>query len=138
MQDHTHNNGVPAEPLPDLLRLLLLQRAHVHPAAPAHLLGGAHRAHGHQVPARQRRGRRFFSLPNRLSVRASVLPQPTTTLGCLIFLCLQDIVEDERSDKEETESDEDEGGDGKRKTKPANGHVRNGHTPLNNNHSKKD
>lgn len=75
MQDHPHNNGVPTEPLLDLHWLLLLQRADVHPAGPAHLLGGAHRAHGHQVPARQRRGRWFyfsFCLPP---------PQPTRALG---------------------------------------------------------
>lgn len=47
-------------------------------------------------------------------------------------------MEDERSDREETESDEDEGVDGKQQKKPANGHMRNGHTPLNNNHSKRD
>lgn len=56
------------------------------------------------------------------------------------FLPGNDIVEDERSDREETESDEDEGEgvDGKQKKKPTNGHMRNGHTPLNNNHSKRD
>lgn len=49
----------------------------------------------------------------------------------------QDIVEDERSDKEETES-EDEDDDHQRREKSKNGHVQNGHTPLNSNHRKRD
>uniref|UniRef100_A0A3Q4HHW9 Ceramide synthase 2a n=1 Tax=Neolamprologus brichardi TaxID=32507 RepID=A0A3Q4HHW9_NEOBR len=53
------------------------------------------------------------------------------------FLPGNDIVEDERSDKEETESD-DEDGDCERREKSRNGHVQNGHTVLNNNHSKRD
>ncbi|KAM3857935.1 ceramide synthase 2-like [Diretmus argenteus] len=53
------------------------------------------------------------------------------------FLPGNDIVEDERSDKEETESeDEDDDREGRGKSK--NGHVQNGHTPLNNNHNKMD
>uniref|UniRef100_A0A8C2ZZC0 Ceramide synthase 2a n=1 Tax=Cyclopterus lumpus TaxID=8103 RepID=A0A8C2ZZC0_CYCLU len=53
------------------------------------------------------------------------------------FLPGNDIVEDERSDKEETESeDEDVGREQIEKFK--NGHVQNGHTLLNNNHSKTD
>ncbi|CAL1584940.1 unnamed protein product [Knipowitschia caucasica] len=51
------------------------------------------------------------------------------------FLPANNIVEDERSDKEESES-EDECGDSI-KDKPTNGHVSNGHT-LNNNHRKLD
>ncbi|KAM4630879.1 ceramide synthase 2a [Polymixia lowei] len=51
------------------------------------------------------------------------------------FLPGNHIVEDERSDKEETES-ENEGDDNERIEKSKNGHVQNGHTPLNNNHSK--
>lgn len=46
----------------------------------------------------------------------------------------QDIVEDERSDKEETES-EDEGEELREKSK--NGHMQNGHIPFNNNHRKR-
>lgn len=61
-------------------------------------------------------------------------PEP---MNVLCFF-LQDIVEDERSDKEETESDEDEDVDHELRKKRANGHMRNGHTPLNNNHSKRD
>lgn len=82
LQDHTHNNGVPAEPLLDLLWLLLLQRADVHPAAAAHLLGRTHRAHGHQVPARQRRNQCLLSPPS-----PQHLPSPTNqnSLGCLFF-----------------------------------------------------
>ncbi|KAM9737972.1 ceramide synthase 2a isoform 1-T1 [Menidia menidia] len=53
------------------------------------------------------------------------------------FLPGNDIVEDERSDKEETESDDEVDGH-ERKEKPKNGHVQNGHTVLNNNHSKMD
>lgn len=53
------------------------------------------------------------------------------------FLPGNDIVEDERSDKEETES-EDEDNDRERREKSKNGHVQNGHTPLNNNRSKTD
>uniref|UniRef100_H3DJJ3 Ceramide synthase 2a n=1 Tax=Tetraodon nigroviridis TaxID=99883 RepID=H3DJJ3_TETNG len=51
------------------------------------------------------------------------------------FLPGNDIVQDERSDKEETESD-DEGEDLREKSK--NGHMRNGHTPFNNNHKKRN
>lgn len=46
----------------------------------------------------------------------------------------QDIVQDERSDKEETES-EDEGEELREKSK--NGHMQNGHIPFNNNHRKR-
>ncbi|XP_076611322.1 ceramide synthase 2a [Chaetodon auriga] len=53
------------------------------------------------------------------------------------FLPGNDIVEDERSDKEETES-EDEGDDHEQREKSKNGHVQNGHARLNNNHSKAD
>uniref|UniRef100_A0A8P4GLM9 Ceramide synthase 2a n=1 Tax=Dicentrarchus labrax TaxID=13489 RepID=A0A8P4GLM9_DICLA len=53
------------------------------------------------------------------------------------FLPGNDIVEDERSDKEETESEE-EGDDREQREKSKNGHVQNGHTPLNNNHNKTD
>ncbi|XP_061598202.1 ceramide synthase 2a isoform X2 [Cololabis saira] len=53
------------------------------------------------------------------------------------FLPGNDIVEDERSDKEETESD-DEDESHMHKEKSKNGHVQNGHTVLNNNHSKMD
>lgn len=49
----------------------------------------------------------------------------------------QEIVEDERSDKEETES-EDEGADRELREKSKNGHMQNGHAALNNNHSKRD
>uniref|UniRef100_A0A665WVE8 Ceramide synthase 2-like n=1 Tax=Echeneis naucrates TaxID=173247 RepID=A0A665WVE8_ECHNA len=52
------------------------------------------------------------------------------------FLPGNDIVEDERSDKEETES-EDEDNDHERREKSKNGHMQNGHTPLNNNHRKR-
>ncbi|XP_077937512.1 ceramide synthase 2a isoform X2 [Gasterosteus aculeatus] len=53
------------------------------------------------------------------------------------FLPGNGIVEDERSDKEETDSeDEAEGREQREKFK--NGHVQNGHTLLNNNHSKAD
>lgn len=51
------------------------------------------------------------------------------------FLPGNKIVEDERSDKEETESEDE---DADRKEKPRNGHVQNGHTPLNNNRRKTD
>lgn len=54
IQDHIHDVRVPPVPLLNLLRLLLLQRADVHPASSAHLLGRAHLAHGHQIPSRQR------------------------------------------------------------------------------------
>lgn len=55
------------------------------------------------------------------------------------FLPGNHIVEDERSDREETDS-EDETGDGdyEEKEKTLNGHVQNGHAPLNNNHRKTD
>ena len=49
----------------------------------------------------------------------------------------QEIVEDERSDKEETES-EDEGADRDLREKSKNGHMQNGHAALNNNHRKRD
>lgn len=53
-----------------------------------------------------------------------------------LFLLSQEIVEDERSDKEETESeDEDDRG---QRANFKNGHVQNGHTIFNNNHSKAD
>ncbi|XP_015229154.1 PREDICTED: ceramide synthase 2-like [Cyprinodon variegatus] len=51
------------------------------------------------------------------------------------FLPGNDIVEDERSDKEETESDDEDRG---QKKKPKNGHMQNGHYVLNNNHRKTD
>uniref|UniRef100_A0A1A7Y1Q2 Ceramide synthase 2a n=2 Tax=Iconisemion striatum TaxID=60296 RepID=A0A1A7Y1Q2_9TELE len=51
------------------------------------------------------------------------------------FLPGNDIVEDERSDIEETESDD--GNDGCR-GKAKNGHVQNGHTLINSNHNKMD
>uniref|UniRef100_A0A3P8SJI6 Ceramide synthase 2a n=1 Tax=Amphiprion percula TaxID=161767 RepID=A0A3P8SJI6_AMPPE len=51
------------------------------------------------------------------------------------FLPGNDIVEDERSDKEETESEDEED---EHRGKSKNGHVLNGHTVLNNNHSKTD
>lgn len=55
--------------------------------------------------------------------------------SCLFCLCCwQDIVQDERSDKEETESDDD-GEELREKSK--NGHMQNGHTPFNNNHRKR-
>uniref|UniRef100_A0A671UKI3 Ceramide synthase 2a n=1 Tax=Sparus aurata TaxID=8175 RepID=A0A671UKI3_SPAAU len=53
------------------------------------------------------------------------------------FLPGNEIVEDERSDKEETES-EDEGADRELREKSKNGHMQNGHAALNNNHSKRD
>uniref|UniRef100_A0A8D2ZL69 Ceramide synthase 2a n=1 Tax=Scophthalmus maximus TaxID=52904 RepID=A0A8D2ZL69_SCOMX len=52
------------------------------------------------------------------------------------FLPGNDIVEDERSDKEETESEEEDNGREWRE-KSKNGHMQNGHTPLNNNHRKR-
>ncbi|XP_047239927.1 ceramide synthase 2a [Girardinichthys multiradiatus] len=52
------------------------------------------------------------------------------------FLPGNDIVEDERSDKEETESDDED--DGEQRQKPKNGHMQNGHAVLNNNHRKTD
>lgn len=51
------------------------------------------------------------------------------------FFSWQDIVQDERSDKEETESD-DENEDLREKSK--NGHMQNGHIPFNNNHRKRN
>ncbi|KAK5911069.1 hypothetical protein CgunFtcFv8_005279 [Champsocephalus gunnari] len=55
------------------------------------------------------------------------------------FLPGNHIVEDERSDKDETESEDEDGGHEKLQNGHAqNGHAQNGHTPLNNNHSKKD
>ncbi|XP_077362586.1 ceramide synthase 2a [Festucalex cinctus] len=51
------------------------------------------------------------------------------------FLPGNDIVEDERSDKEETESEDE---DGERTRTLKNGHIHNGHTPLNNNPQKTD
>lgn len=59
VQDHTHDVGVPPDPLPPLLRLLLFQRANVCAADSAHLLGRAHLAHGRQIPARQRKNCHF-------------------------------------------------------------------------------
>ncbi|XP_041868029.1 ceramide synthase 2a [Melanotaenia boesemani] len=53
------------------------------------------------------------------------------------FLPGNDIVEDERSDKEETESDDEED-DRTCIEKSKNGHVQNGHALLNNNHNKMD
>ncbi|XP_067281004.1 ceramide synthase 2a [Pseudorasbora parva] len=50
------------------------------------------------------------------------------------FLPGNNIVEDERSDREETESDEDEDDE----TPMKNGAVQNGHSPLNNNHHRKN
>lgn len=81
-------------------------------------------------------------LPGNVRVAAfnpvTVSPQTATAQKQLLFfLTWQDIVEDERSDKEETES-EDEGNDRERREKSKNGHVQNGHTPLNNNRSKTD
>ncbi len=132
VQDHIYDVGVPSDPLPPLLRLLLLQRADVCAAGSAHLLGRAHLAHGHQIPARQRTNRHFFNFPH--------LPHnlnPAAVQIVCFFFTWQDIVEDERSDKEETES-EDDGDDREQREKSKNGHVQNGHTPLNNNHSKTD
>lgn len=79
---------------------------------------------------------RFFNFP---ILRATL---PTSKPGnCIkLYVCFfarQHIVEDERSDKEETDS-EDEGTDHEQREKSLNGHVQNGHTVLNNNHSKKD
>ncbi|XP_055013181.1 ceramide synthase 2a isoform X1 [Boleophthalmus pectinirostris] len=51
------------------------------------------------------------------------------------FLPANDIVEDERSDREESESEDESD---VIKEKSTNGHVQNGHTPLNNNHRKTD
>lgn len=72
-------------------------------------------------------------------------PQSSTGAHLMFEWCLfprQDIVEDERSDKEETESDEDANDEPRAlkstSKKSKNGHVRNGHTHLNNNHSKAD
>ncbi|XP_061520158.1 ceramide synthase 2a [Phycodurus eques] len=56
------------------------------------------------------------------------------------FLPGNDIVEDERSDKEETESEEEDGSGERTRTLKnghKNGHIHNGHTPLNNNRQKK-
>lgn len=57
LQDHPHNVGVPPDPLPALLRLLLLQRADACAAGPARVLGRSHPANGRQVPAQQRTNR---------------------------------------------------------------------------------
>lgn len=60
---------------------------------------------------------------------------PCANCVFFFFFSWQDIVQDERSDKEETESD-DEGEDLREKSK--NGHMQNGHTPFNNNHKKRN
>lgn len=52
-QDHSHDVGVPPEPLPTLLWVLLLQWVDVCAAGSADLLGWAHLANGCQIPARQ-------------------------------------------------------------------------------------
>ncbi|XP_008330171.1 ceramide synthase 2a isoform X2 [Cynoglossus semilaevis] len=52
------------------------------------------------------------------------------------FLPGNDIVEDERSDKEEMES-EDDSVKPKLREKPKNGHTQNGFSPLNNNHRRR-
>ncbi|CAB1441446.1 unnamed protein product [Pleuronectes platessa] len=52
------------------------------------------------------------------------------------FLPGNDIVEDERSDKEETESEDEE--EDSESLKSKNGHIQNGHTPLNNNLRKRN
>ncbi|XP_072304143.1 ceramide synthase 2-like [Eucyclogobius newberryi] len=51
------------------------------------------------------------------------------------FLPSNNIVEDERSDKEESDTEDE---DNVIKEKSTNGYVQNGHTPLNNNHRKMD
>ena len=50
----------------------------------------------------------------------------------------QNIVEDERSDKEETDDSEDGDEEEEKERKTKNGPVQNGHLPLNNNHRKVD
>lgn len=85
-----------------------------------------------------------FNFPSIRPTTLSPRNQQLCTFdGCFAFLVWhftwQDIVEDERSDKEETETDEDGGDNRERMEKCKNGHVQNGHTPpLNNNHSKRD
>lgn len=59
VQDHARNMGVPPNPLPPLLRFLLLQWADDSATVSTHLLGRPHLAHGHQVPARECKSRRF-------------------------------------------------------------------------------
>uniref|UniRef100_A0A7N8XFM8 Ceramide synthase 2a n=1 Tax=Mastacembelus armatus TaxID=205130 RepID=A0A7N8XFM8_9TELE len=54
------------------------------------------------------------------------------------FLPGNDIVEDERSDKEETESEDEDDSRERREKSIINGHVLNGHTPLNSKHWKRD
>lgn len=52
-QDHSHDVGVPPDPLQTLLWLLLLQRVDVCATGFTDLLGWAHLANGCQIPARQ-------------------------------------------------------------------------------------
>ena len=59
---------------------------------------------------------------------------PPTLLN-LLLVQSQHIVADERSDHEESET-EDEDADHGRKEVSKNGHAQNGHAPLNNNHGK--
>ncbi|XP_031441855.1 ceramide synthase 2a isoform X2 [Clupea harengus] len=54
------------------------------------------------------------------------------------FLPGNNIVEDERSDKEETDDSEDGDEEEEKERKTKNGPVQNGHLPLNNNHRKVD
>lgn len=133
-QDHLHNIGVPPDPLPTLLRVLLLQWVDVRAAGSADLLGCAHPANGCQIPARQRKKTNSITLES--------LPWISTLckwdVSCFLFFFLprrQDIVQDERSDKEETESDDE---DQDLRDKSKNGHMLNGHIPFNNNHKKRN
>ena len=142
VQDHTYDVGVPSDTLLPLPRLLLLQWANVGAAGSAHLLGRAYLAHGHQIPARQRMNR-YFQFPPHPPHRTFISSWQLFTFSQFqfffspLFFAWQEIVEDERSDKEETES-EDEGADRELREKSKNGHMQNGHAALNNNHNKRD
>lgn len=65
-----------------------------------------------------------------------------TTCHSRLFL-MQHIVEDERSDREETDDsededeDEDEAAESERRPKTKNGPLQNGHSTSNNNHHRK-
>lgn len=133
VQDHIHDMGVPPDPLPPLLRLLLLQWANVCAAGAARLLGRPHLAHGHQIPAGQCTNHHFWMF-HCFHLTSN---GPIFIFLFIFFKFWQDIVEDERSDKEETES-EDEDDEHEQREKSKNGHVQNGHTVLNNNHRKTD
>lgn len=87
LQDHTCDRRVPVDPLLHLLRLLLLQRAAGGAADFTHLLGGAHSAHGHQIPARKCK-KNVFVFKNDSRGKNLFLFYPTTATEISVLIVI--------------------------------------------------